>query len=482
MDILPDAVARRERTLAALTASFACALSEDLRFLAFTTPASFREPEIDNGWHPYLIRRGFVAFLLDQLPVFLRSCAGGVRRFILGRFGGSTLIEQPGATVLAVTPASTCRIASGRMETSYVHPDDVDRVHWLVLHDTTARPGDAPWCRVRIFAVFVRLLAAWARTAIAPQGDWRDWAVGVTLLLRWVLHGFWAVHLMHAQAMEHAIRKFRPALVFCVHEVWPHARVLWSVAQRVGVRSTTVQHASIRRTKLWYFPDAREILAGQATPETFAVFSAQDRALLTPYYPQGTALPIVCGPRYAHWKTRSAPSLRARLRAPHVLFVSSIPWWDIAVLVCALERLAADGVPRARVVVRLHPAAAPRRRSLRALRRLEERAFLERATGSLDDDLADASIVIGMNTTVLEEAALIGRAVLVLTTDRFLSFAPHLGVHREATALTWDAVHAARDRCTALRTSMEHEAREGLGIAASTFRLVLDDHSTSAVP
>lgn len=477
MGALPDAVARREQTFAALTARFARALPEELRFLAFTAPTSFREPEIDDAWHPFALERGFLPSIVAELPALARACVGGARRFLLGRFGACTILARPGAHVLIVTPASTCTRVGDRITTTYVHADDVDRVHWLVFDDAARSTYRPSVDRVRYLAVLARLLVAWMLAGRVPHAEIRDTVVGRILLVRWVLHGHWATLLTYALQLTGALRELQPQLVSCVHEVWPHARVLWSVARRMGVRTATVQHASIRRTKLWYFPHAEELRAGYATPEIFAVFSAHDRVLLAPSFPSGTQFPIACSPRYAPWKDHVFNAENA-MGASEVLFVSSIPWWDVLVMVEAIEHLLASGSPRARVVVRLHPAAKPLRRSMHALTAMERRGEVAFALGSLANSLERAAVIIGMNTTVLEEAAFLGRAVVVLTTDRFLSFAPSLGVSCAAASLTWDALDDACRRCAVTRASLQRDAREALGLDAPTYRLTASADST----
>ena len=88
---LPPAVAQLEIICGRFSARLAKTLPKELSALAFCGPASFREPEIDNIWHPYMLRRSFLFFLWEQLPKFWRALAGGSRRFVLGRFGSYIL-------------------------------------------------------------------------------------------------------------------------------------------------------------------------------------------------------------------------------------------------------------------------------------------------------------------------------------------------------------------------------------------------------
>jgi len=461
-------VGRRERAFANYAAAFARCLPDELRVLAFCSPASFREPEIDDIWHPWCIARGTPLFFIAFIPRFFRACIGGVRRLFFARFGSFTGISGSDQSILGITPAGICLIEDGHMRTAYCHPDDAAHISWIVFDDAGAF-NDEFRSRVRVLAALGSMLLAWFRTSFFAAFRDPDVAVVSALTVAWILNLQWVCLWAFGQRVEKHLERERPRLVFCVHEVWPWARVVWDILRRKAITGVTIQHASITRSKLWYFPQPVERDAGFPIPNIFAVFSQKERELLTPFFPSSTQFLLSCGPRFMHWKKQimSEGPLPAR---GSVLFVTSVPWWDNEVVLDAARKICIGTTPSHPIIIRLHPGAAVPFQFREWLKKAHEQGMLRLSTTTLAEDIAAADVVVGMNSTALEEGAVMGRAVVVLHDDRFLSFAPDLGVHVSIAEFTNTFLWGVRNQ-DADRKKLMSEGRRALALDSPVVRL-----------
>lgn len=452
--------------MAEFTAAFAQRLPAELRLVAFTSPTSFREPEIDNCWHPRFVGRSRIAEALCQLPRLLRSAASGVRRWLTAAFGSVTFLPGADRTTIAITPVSLCTIRDGRVISDYCPRQDAESVSWIVIDEAASDLQPSSFYRMRVAVAWGKVLSRWFRTSLKRFGQ-KDWMIASWLSLRWILGLQWAILWNVSIRVESLLQQNRPMQIFAIHEMWPWARAIWMVARRCHIRSVAVQHASITRSKLWYFPMEVERAAGFAAPDVFAVFSEKERSLLLPYFPS-TQFLLRCAPRYAHWKNR-ASLVSTVSRDGTVLFVSSIPWWDNDVVLAAAAHISTSGSRQHRIAIRLHPSAVVPSHWKRWLSRAISAGLVWRSTATLPEELEHARVVIGMNTTVLEEAAAMGKAVLVLEDPRYLSFAPSLGRHLEASHFSWQAVEEAA--LGAADLSLVSAGRRALGLDLPELRL-----------
>ena len=410
------------------TAKFAKRISFPVKITVFCGPASFRDPEADNCWHPYMIRSGVAVFVKDQLPLFMKAIGGGIRRFLTGCFGRFHYIENDGATVLGVSPTSICSIKDGKVETSYCHEDDTDRIAWFLIDEKEKEPGGYPVSRVAVIRWFLRMLGSWFYVTLFGRQEERrgDWFVVSVLTLRWIMSLLWVNAWMLELALETLLKDSCFKKVFCVHEMHPQARVACSVSRRIGVPFRVLQHASINRSKLWYFPVRQELASGLTCPDEFVVFSDDVITLLKPYYPSSTAFSLGCSNRYAHWKTKTA-DYSPRNNNGGVLFVTSLSWWDNAVVLDAVSRLLDEAYTDRLLRVRLHPHAFVPSAAQSWFDEQVTSGEICRSVGSLEQDIAASSLVVGMTTTVLEEAALLGKPIITLQSSDYLSFEDGIG-------------------------------------------------------
>lgn len=458
---LPAEVERREQIMGEFTAALAKHLPEDLRTpVAFCSPASFREPEIDTCWHSYMIRRGLFLFIFDQLPKFLRAWASGVRRFMRGHFGSWNFKPREGATVLGITPRSICKVQDGRVETNYCYPEDVAQMSWLIIDEAGKEAGGYPVSKWRVAVTFLQVLYVWVRVSCLRRRITKDWLVASVITFRWIFGFQWVIQWMWSLKLRSLLSSVRPSKVHAVHETWPWARIVWQEAARLGIRTSTIQHASIVRSKLWYFPSREEREVGIALPDEFFVFSQKNEDLLRPFYPR-TRFVVSCGPRYAHWKERAA--LPSPTNTAPLLFTTSLPWWDNEVVLQGLYRLVQTGSVRP-IRVRFHPCAVISNRWKRWLTHTVAKGSVTISDGTFQDDVMNAGAVIGLNTTVLEEAMAMGRPAIVLHTDQYLSFGTGLGFHLSPTELTRENIEQVIVQAGSSRDTLIAQGRKALGL------------------
>ena len=470
---LPPEVEKREKRMAQFSASFAMRLPQEIRATAFCSPVSFREPEIDNAWHPYMIKQGFLFFLWDQMPKFLRAFAGGMKRFIYGRFGHYIFIPREGAVVLGLGPINICKLKEGGVETNYCHPDDAAQMSWLIADDAAKDHQGYPITRLGVVKMFFKMFFCWGAVSFFSSNKDTDWATASVLTLQWIISLRWADKWIWGLKIREILQKMRPEKVYCVHEMHPHARIVWSEARRAGIPTITIQHASITRTKLWYFPTPEELKAGLATPDEFVVFSEMERALLEPFYPKDTRFHFGCGPRFSHWQGKLVEQREEKADRAPIFFAGSAPWWDNEVILKGVRKLAVFSKGRTRpIIVRLHPAAVVPRSWKQWLRRMSKRGRLCISGASLSEDLSHAAVVIGMNTTVMDEGMLMGLPVIALRSDRYLSFASGLGTPVLLDQLSWEIIEQYIATAGKHREENMRQGRQALGIDRPVFKLI----------
>lgn len=466
--VLPDEVARLEAACARWTAEFAKQLPEEIRVTAFCGPASFREPEIDDVWHPVILKRGLFRFLVCYPPALFRSFGGGIRRFVLGRFGRYDEYLKNGAATIGIIPSTICKIENGNVITAYCDPEDATQMSWIVFDPAGRALEGYPVSRLKMLRMILRVLWAWGIVSNRGIRD-RNWIFAAVISLRWLLGMQWIILWIFGLRVQEVVRNTKPSQVFCVHEMWPWSRAIWYALFREGVSGITIEHASITRSKLWYFPTADEIAAGLRIPKQFAVFSQKEKTLLEPFYP-GTEFSIGCGPRFAHWKQRQVADFKVVKETDPILLVSSVPWWDNEVVLQAASALLRTTAWRP-LVVRLHPLAVLRRRARRYLKNAQRKGLITISQASLRDDIARAAVVVGMNSTVLEEAAAMGRSIAVLQSNEYLSFGTNLGMHCKVSALGRTLLESCIAEHVSGRDEFMRKGREALGIDLPVSRL-----------
>ena len=423
MDELPDIVSNLESDCSQFTVLFSGYLPESLRILAFCSPASFRDPETDDIWHPFFYSRGRGVNFFLLLKEICKAIISGCYKFAYGKFGSTKLIVRTGANKLAIGPELVCPIISGKVETEYLCARDRDEVHWLVVSSSGSEEGLSRFASLSLIG---KILVAWGRASIHGSYD-RNRLIASVLVFRWILSMSWAAHWIWLQAVKRAITSTQPDAVFCTHEAHPLSRLVWHASEKLGTHAIAVQHAIISRTKLWYFSTEEERKAGLCFPDNYAVFCESTRKLLRPYVSPRTEIELACGPRFIKWKSRIGELVCPIGTNKKVLFVPSLAWWDNMTVLLAVDRLLTTNLESFKtnlqsfsIQIRLHPngvVPSEFRRKLKAWLRFDRVALSQH---DVLRDLEESTTIVGATSSVLAEATLLGVNAISLSNRKFL--------------------------------------------------------------
>ena len=227
-------------------------------------------------------------------------------------------------------------------------------------------------------------------------------------LLRGFLDGGLPRCALIEKASLRACAALKPAV--CVHflEHHPHARAAFAGARAAGARTVAIQHAGFCREKTFYFFDPvlefRGEPDGRAVPAPDLIFAMGEmtrKHFLDCGYPSERVL-TTGSPRYDHVR----PPAQVKNSSGTGVRVLLAPALDLEVeaALLAAAAAAARDLPGVELRLRDHPFA-PLSRSP------EYDAVKDRvgiSSGTLDDDLAWADLVLFSYSTVAEEAVLKG--------------------------------------------------------------------------
>lgn len=227
-------------------------------------------------------------------------------------------------------------------------------------------------------------------------------------LLRGFLDGGLPRCALIAKATQRACAALK--IEACVHflEHFPHARAAFAGARAAGARTAAIQHASFCREKTFYFLDPALEFRGEpddrAVPVPDLVF-AMGRLPAGYFRECGYPAERVAesgSPRFDHVR----PPCPAKIRTGAGVRILLAPALDLDTEAGMLEAAAAaaNDLPGVELRLRDHPFAPLSGRPEYAA--VKDRVGV--STGSLDDDLAWADLVMFTYSTVAEEAVLKG--------------------------------------------------------------------------
>ena len=419
-------------------------------------PSSFRDPESNEYFHvggQSLAVSSFVLGLVKSLIRFIYI----IFKKRLGRF---TFIKRENSDVLVLSPVTVTRFESNKIKTTYLEVEDIDRSNWLLFEEgkgQEAKDNSYP-SRLETLVSMLKLLRAVLFDS-SPQGRHEIEAFRLNLI--WILGGYW-VHLL---VLEKSLRKILKSsdfkLVHCVHEFHPHSRVLWKVAEELNIKSSSILHAPMEREKLWLFPSEQERKAGLKLPDNLALYNQQDEKLLSSTVALTESnIKFVCGPRFKDWKEKNA--LEAN-EMPTLLFVSSIAQWDNHTVLKALFQLADEG-SNFDLLFRPHPNALLSPEDSLKLSQLIKDNKVSYSKGDLLESIRNSQIVLGMCTSVLDEALLLGRPAINLKSDEFTSLGSSIAYSLKSTELSTSEVQKSKTWYEENRETLISKAREKFGL------------------
>lgn len=401
--------------------------------LMLASPLSARNPDVCLLWHDGYRTRHRGALLRDHAARALYGLFKGTVKLAIGFEPLKYALYGKINDTLLVVP-STCGAESpaGAYKTTYARTDDDDGIFVCGpagacgKGETGVNGLSAGWKLSVASSLIWRGLHAFIRI----QGGFIDKTLLLLLWLEWAGGLQWLYAGSLERALSEVVEKHRIKKIGCVHEMHSHARVVWRVASKYAARGYAVQHASISSGKRWYFcyPEERE--NGLRLPDVMHVFNDETAELLKPHY-GATKFLLGCSCRFSHWKDAAADRTG---KSDFYLFVSALAAFDNDVLIEGLRKLLARSGKPMNVRLRLHPHAEIGRGDQKWIRSNLQRGFIDVSRGvALKDDIARSLAVIGMSTTVLEEALLLGCPAVQLTHPDYLQYIDLRGIEGAAT-------------------------------------------------
>ena len=396
-----------------------------LASLVFSSPLSARTPDLSMVWHSGYRRLHRQKLVLQLLSNAVVALGKGAARLAGARPWGYCRYGQTVDRILVL--ASLCGQENGsRFQTEYVRTGPSDSL-FVFGEYTSLGQARYRFSRPDLGAqVITALSLLWGgcEASLFLRGPVGDRLILLLLWTEWVWSWRWLPMMQLEATLRTIVQKEGVKQIGCVHEMHAYARIVWRVASAESARSCTIQHASVSRGKRWYFSYEVERQAGLRLPEVCFVFGVQAKDLLRPALP-GTRLVFGCSQRYARWRGQ-VPDVDAKVGT--VLLVGGLAAFDNEAVLGALKILSEEKLPRRVFKLRLHPSAQLSRAQKRWIRKSVRTGTFEVSNSSLKEDLEVAALVIGMSTSVLEEALLLNRKVIQVIDDRYRTYIDIEGV------------------------------------------------------
>lgn len=399
-----------------------------LDFLVWASPSSCRSPEGTKLWHPFYARKSFFIKIGIYLYILaLYSFLGIVRFFSYKGFYYNC--QKKGRSILLVVPDEITDHTK-LIKTAYLIEDAdyaVDKLLFSKSKNVGLRFCVLPYLnRARIVGKLFSATLLDFRERLHHKEINIEYIDAFIIFLRWIISQSWCFHWDFYQLIKKITdpRSSGYKAILCLHEMHFYSKVIWRVAKLRNIKGITAQHAMIIPEKLWYFPEKVELEAGLALPDIFFVFSNKIKELLQPYY-LNTKFMLCCSPRFNKWRSFTIDSRRN----PHsegegvlILFASGIMFYDTAILIRAVKNLLnrKDGAD-IRIRLRLHPYGNINKADKLWLNKVCRSGKVQISSNTLEKDLLEAAIVIGSNSTVIQEACILGIPVLSLSASDYIS-------------------------------------------------------------
>lgn len=452
-----------EYVAARFVSEIAVNLPKEIMSLAFSSPLSARSPDLCMLWHT-----GY--FYRHKLKLFFDNLLAAIVSFL--KIPGRLLAHcEPFAyalygridnTILVVPSICGQAVADGDYITNYVRKTREDGVFIFGSPRTCGRNETKVQelsIKLKLYYTF-SLAKAGFSAYFRLGGGFFDSTILLLHWLAWILRFNWLRDYYLETTLSELIERFNIRKIGCIHEMHSYSRIVWRVAEKWNSGSYTVQHAAVTSGKRWYFYYQKEKESGLRLPSVMYMYNKNIIDRLKPYF-NGTIFRLGCSSRYVHWRSVQ----RSSNKGSYYLFVGALAGFDNEVLLDTIKRLLIDMPSELLPIrIRLHPFAILNRKLKRWL---ESNVKIGKVQLSKDivlkDDLNNAKVVIGMSTTVLEEALLLGRPTIQLTHHDFLKYIDINGING---AMVVDHNNLSiQDLLNISNTEVDSEAmRERLGL------------------
>lgn len=393
-------------------------LPPDLHFLIWSSPTSVRNPEISTLWHPIHNRKNPLFRFFSYSLLLGLSIIRGVYKFF--RYKGFYYYHiKNNTSVLLIIPEAITEGSNG-FKTNYLTEVEEYPVDKLLLSHSGKRLREGHrFFTLSYFAKFnlsFKLLSAVLsdfRERLSLKKVNREYMDALTMFTCWVLAQSWYFILDFYHLLSKIVISNNYKTLLSLHEMHFYSRIIWKIAHDNKLLGVTAQHGLIIPEKLWYFPEISEVKANCPMPDIFFVYSdevQESLQSLQSLYSE-TKFFRCCSPRFKHWKSFSIPPVRHdnQTNKRVVLIANNAAILHDVVVLKALRKLAKHGLNDSFILrLRLHPKehlSLPDQLWVWMYVMLHR---IEVSSKSLQEDFKEADLVIGANSTVLQEAVLMG--------------------------------------------------------------------------
>lgn len=417
-----------EKISARFVSAAALSLPESLRSLAFASPLSARSPDICMLWHDRYREKHRIKLLWNLLAgTFYGFFKGAVKLLVNPKPLKYAVYGRINSAILVMTSMCGFETSNGAYKTAYVRTDDDDGIFVFGPVNTCGKDEkDIEELSLRYKLLYtLNLMRSGIYAFIKVDGNLLDKTLLILKWFEWVVSLQWLYVYYLERTLSEVVEKYKITKVGCIHEMHFYSRVVWQVASKYKAKGYTVQHAAVTSGKRWYFCYPEEKESGLILPDVMYIYNEKVARLLEPYMVHTRFIPG-CSYRYSQWK--ALKKIKAD-NGRYYLFVGALAGFDNDVLMASLRRLVDMTKASIPIRLRLHPYAKIRYKDRRWLRANAEKGIIDISKdASLESDIESAIAVIGMSTTVLEEALLMGRPVIQLMHPDYLQYIDIEGV------------------------------------------------------
>lgn len=391
--------------------------------LVFASPLCARSPDVCMLWHPGYRNRHTLRILITLLGLLTVSATKGIVQLIFNlKPFGYAVYGKIHDTILVVPSVLGKVTPDNEFKTPYVFTEKDDGV--FIFGNASTCGKNAKKVVNLVFKnkllMMCLLLKSGIRAFFTVQGN----TIEKTLLLlkwfSWVLGFQWLFDYHLEKSLSEIVEKYKIKKIGCIHEMHFYARIVWRVAARYKATGVTIQHASISTGKRWYFAYPEEKKSGVLLPDVMYVYNEKVIQLLKPYF-ENTKFLLGCSCRYCFWK--DVKETKGTAKRKYFLFVGALAQFDNDVLIDALRNLFTTTTEPIPIRLRFHPDANISNSRKNWLHSKTKEGVIEISKNTpLKTDIDGAIAVIGMSTTVLEEALLMGCPVIQLTHPDYLQY------------------------------------------------------------
>lgn len=393
-----------------------------MKSLVFSSPLCARITCNNLLWHAGYRNNNRIFMFCRCLFGVVISTIKGLIKIIVFRAALNYRIYGKIKKTLLVAPVTLGGIHNDSFSTSYIVSDRDDCV--FVFGWKKEFFGNAT-SDVKIplkdkLAICNSLLVSGIKAFNCVWGSHYEKSLLLLMWLSWVMSLRWMREYCLEQKLLALVAEYNIEKIGCLHEMHPHARIVWRVAARCGIKSYALQHAEITEGKRWYFFYPEEKIVGLALPDVMYVFSERIERMLRGAYNE-TVFRLGCSNRYADWKILKDVDMPM---GKYWLFVSALPLFDNECVIEGARKVLEIEKTNFPVRIRLHPYAKLNLKTRMTLRRLANKGLIHISSEiNLRDDIKGASVVVGCGSTTMLEALICGRPVVKLDFPGYFNYA-----------------------------------------------------------